>query len=226
MNTLQRMVLWMALACGAIAPAQAQPSPPSTTPLPQQGETMATKEKIQQLKPATNFVELMQLLRAIHEQVLLIDPYFMEDENILRLFGQGTIQEQQDPNGRNQFKRFIPSERNPLRFPIWLMGAKTPPGYGSLVIGDYKLALPFNHELIETYLIPGVQGEDPYGPLKPMTNEARDIAGGRPLATHPKGYWKYLTREKTTSHMADVYVVLDLNAQVLKIDLTQKGYQK
>jgi len=126
---------------------------------------MTTKEKIQQLKPATNFVELMQLLRAIHEQALLIDPYFMEDKNILRLFGRGTIEERKNPNGRNKFKRFIPGERNPLRFPIWLMGAKTPPGSGSLAIGDYKLALPFDHALIETHLIPGVQGEDPYGPI-------------------------------------------------------------
>lgn len=221
MNTLQRMVLWMALACGAVAPAQTQPSPPSTTPLPQQGETMTTKEKIQQLKPATNFVELMQLLRAIHEQALLIDPYFMEDENILRLFGQGRIEERKNPNGRNQFKQFISSESNPLRLPIWLMGAKTSPGSGSLTIGDYKLALPFNHELIETYLIPGVQGEDPYGPLKPMTNEARDIAGGRSLATHPKGYWTYAQRIKTADHNTLVIVDLDRNAQVLKIDLTQ-----
>lgn len=221
MNTLQRMVLWMALACGAVAPAQAQPSPPSTTPLPQQGETMTTKEKIQQLKPATNFVELMQLLRAIHEQALLIDPYFMEDENILRLFGQGRIEERKNPNGQNQFKRFIPSERNPLRFPIWLMGAKASPDSGSLAIGDYKLALPFNHELIETYLIPGVEGDNPLGPLKPMTNESRDIAGGRPLATHTKGYWTYSQRNKTADHNALVIVDLDRNAQVLKIDLTQ-----
>ena len=182
---------------------------------------MTTKEKIQQLKPATNYVELMQLLNTVHEQALLIDPYFMEDENILRLFGPGRIEETKSPIGRSIYKRFEANERNPLRFPMRISGTPTPPGYGSLTIGDYKLALPFDHELIEMHLMPGVKGSDPLHPLKPMTNEARNIAGGRPLATHSKGYWVYATSNTTADHDASLIVDLARNARVLNIKLTQ-----
>jgi hypothetical protein len=226
MNPIRLSIAVAVLACAVSAPAQNLPV--STAPLSesQPGKAMTTKEKIQQLKPATNLVELMQLLKVIHEQVLLIDPYFMEDDNILRLFGQGRIEERKDPNSRHQFKKFIADESNPFQFLVQLMGAKKPPGYGNLTIGDYKRALPFDHELIETYLLPGVQGSDPLGPLKPMTNEAMSIAASRPLATHPKGYWVYATSNTTASHDASLIIDLERNAQVLNIEMTQKGAHK
>jgi hypothetical protein len=226
MTAIRSAIALTVLAVAVSASAQNQQVPSAPISESQSKKVMTSKEKIQQLKPATNFVELMQLINIVHAQALLIDPYFMEDENILRLFGQGRIEERKDANGRHQFKQFFASENNPFRFPVRFMGAKTPPGYGSLTIGDYKLALPFGHELIEAHLLPGVQGDDPYGPLKPMTNEARNIAGGRPLATHPKGYWTYAQRIKAGDQDTRIYVVLDRNAQALNIDLTQKGTQE
>lgn len=187
---------------------------------------MTSAEKIKQLQPATNPVELMQLLRAVHEQGLLIDPSFMEDENILRLFGEGRIEERRSASGRLNFKRFIAGEKNNLQFPIRISGVKQAPGFGGIYIGGVEGKLPFNYELIETYLLPGVQGEDPYGPLKPMTNEARNKAGGRPLATHPKGYWVYWDRKKSPVHSASVYAPLGRNAEVLNIHLEQQENEK
>jgi hypothetical protein len=225
MNSIRSAMALTLLACAVSVSAQTQPLSPASISKSQPGKAMTSKEKIQQLKPATNLVELMQLLNTIHEQALLIEPYFMEDENILRLFGQGRIEDEQDSDGRLQYKQFFASERNLFLFPLRFMGAKSPPGYGSLTIGDFKTALPFGHELIEMYLLPGVEGSDPLHPLKPMTNESRVIAGTRPLATHPKGYWKYAQRNKTTNHLADLDVALDRDAQVLNIKLTQKGNQ-
>ncbi len=221
MNSIRSAIALTILVCAVSASAQTQPLQPAFISESQPGKAMTTKEKIQQLKPATNLVELMQLLNSIHDQALLIDPYFMEDENILRLFGQGRIEETKSPIGRSIFKRFEANEGNSFRFPIRIGGTPTPPGYGSLTIGDYKLALPFGHELIEMYLLPGVEGSDPLHPLKPMTNEARVIAGTRPLATHPKGYWVYATSNTTASHDASLIIDLDRNAQVLNIKLTQ-----
>lgn len=226
MNSIRSAMVLTLLVCAVSASAQTQPLPPAFISKSQPGKAMTSKEKIQQLKPATNLVELMQLLNTIHEQALLIDPYLMEDENILRLFGLGRIEDEQDADGRLQYKQFFASEGNPFRFPVRFMGAKTPPGYGSLTIGDYKLALPFGHELIEMYLLPGVEGSDPLHPLKPMTNEARVIAGTRPLATYPKGYWVYANSNTSADHRASLIVDLDRDAQVLNIKLTQRGAQK
>ncbi len=222
MNSIRSAIALTILVCAVSASAQTQPLPPAFISESQPGKAMTTKEKIQQLKPATNLVELMQLLNSIHDQALLIDPYFMEDENILRLFGQGRIEERKDPSGVLDSKRFFSSGNNPFQFLIRITSSPKPPGYGSLTIGDYKLAMPLGHELIEMHLMPGVQGSDPLHPLKPMTNEAREIAGRRPLATHPKGYWVYATSNTTIDHDASLIVDLDRNAQVLNIKLTQK----
>jgi hypothetical protein len=222
MKTIPSVLLLAGLACGAAALAQAQTpqaaSPSSTSSAP----SMTKAEQIKQLKPATNFIELMQLLNTLHTQVLLTDPSFMEDDNILRLFGPGQIVKRQEPTARHQFKQFIPRADNPFQFTVRLMGVKTTPAYGSLIIGDFKNSLPLDHELIESHLIPGVRGSDPLHPLNPMTNEARNFATGRPLATHPKGYWVYPVNNTTANHDASLIVDLDRNAHVLKIDLTQR----
>ncbi|PVE43955.1 hypothetical protein [Limnohabitans planktonicus] len=137
-------------------------------------------------------------------------------------FGQGRIEERKDPSGVLDSKGFFSIGNNPFQFLIRITSSPKPPGYGSLTIGDYKRVLPFDHELIEKHLMPGVNGSDPLGPLKPMTNEARVIAGTRPLATHPKGYWVYANSNTTASYDASLIIDLDRNAQVLNIKLTQK----
>ncbi len=77
MKPIRLSIAVAVLACAVSAPAQNLPVATASIPESQPGKAMSTKEKIQQLKPATNLVEMMQLLKTIHEQVLLIDPYFM-----------------------------------------------------------------------------------------------------------------------------------------------------
>eukprot|EP01032_Pedospumella_encystans_P014154 gene14154-16279_t len=131
-------------------------------------------------------------------------------------FGQGRIEERKDPSGVLDSKGFFSIGNNPFQFLIRITSSPKPPGYGSLTIGDYKRVLPFDHELIEKHLMPGVNGSDPLGPLKPMTNEARVIAGTRPLATHPKGYWVYANSNTTASYDASLIIDLDRNAQAIR----------
>lgn len=228
MKTFAPVVLLASLACATSVSGQAQIQAPhsANASLTSEEKTMNTAEKIRQLKPATNLVELMQLLRTVHEQVLLIDPSFMEDANILRLFGPGTIEEKKPPSGRQIFKTFSPKEGNPFQFLIRISGTKLPPGYGSIWIRGPSDQLPFNYELIENHLLPGVQGVDPFGPLQPMTNEMRNLAGGRPLATHPKGYLHYIDLKRTVDHRSRMDVRLTRNAEVLDIGLSQDEEQK
>jgi hypothetical protein len=214
--------------------ASAQNSPVQTTQMSESppGKTMTTKEKIRQLQPATNVVELMRLLKNIHEQALLIDPYFIEDENIFRLFGPGRIEaavrRNKSQTGDHIFysKYWIPNSNNPLQMPVRFSGVGQAPGFGGLVIGNgaYKSVLPpISSELIETILMPGAQGSDPLDPREPLINEAREESVRRGFSDHPKGFWTYLQRNKTADYMADLYVALDRNAQVTQIDLTQRG---
>ena len=222
MKHLNTSLLLAGCICGAAAFAQAQPSPTHSAPSAVQANHMTTTEKIKQLQPATNPVELLQLLKTVHEQRLLLDPYFMENDNILRLFGDGTITEIDGLSGVNLNKKFTPSTANPFRFVIWIAGAKNPPRYGDLTLGNYKDALPFNHELIEQHLVPGVPGENTYDPLKPMTNEAREYLVSLPRPTHPKGYWVYSPRVRNNEYDISLRVELNRHAQGLKIDLIQK----
>ncbi len=226
MKVIQVTVFLAGLIHGAAALAQAQP-PLAASPSPtSSAQSMTKAEQIKQLKPATNVVELMQLLNTLHTQVLLADPSFMEDDNIHRLFGGGVIKAEASKLSRLIFKELLPSPDNPFQFRILISGVKEFPGSGSLTLGDYKTTLPINDELIETHLIPGAQGGDPYHPLKPMTNEARNFAGGRPLKKHPKGYWTYADRGLRSGFRNSIYTALDLSANALTIELNQREEEK
>ena len=226
MKTIPAVVLLVCMSYGAAALAQAQPPLAASLSTTSSAQSMTKAEQIKQLKPATNIVELMQLLNTLHTQVLLTDPSFMEDDNIHRLFGGGVIKAKASKVSRLIFKELIPSPDNPFQFRILISGVKEFPGSGSLMLGDYKTALPINHELIETYLLPGVKGFDPYDPTKFMTNETRNIAGGLPLKKHPKGYWRYRDGELRSGFRNSIAVVLDLSANALIIKLQQNEEEK
>jgi hypothetical protein len=228
-NTLSHTVT-AALLCGLGLQVHGQPAPAptATQPTTSPGAAMTRAEKIRQLKPATNHVELMQLLKTLHDEVLLLDPSFIEDGNILRLFGSGTIKVTEYPNDSSFLaKTLIPDARNPTGFHVLVTSAR---GFGTLRIGTGSFplrAIPgFNHELVETYLMPGEQGLDPLGPTQPLTNEARNYAGSRALATHPKGYFAYSRYQRTTE--LDNYTRVDLNrnAEIESIGLEQQEIKK
>lgn len=230
MKTLIKLALMLAsVACGAAALAQIQANPansqsPNSVATPQEAP-MSKAQRIQQLKPATNYVELMQLLRIIHQHGLLVDLTFMDDANILRLFGEGEIEETKSQMTRLYWKRFIASKDNPLQIPIDISGVSEAPGFGGIYIRfqDWK-PLPIDLDLIETHLLPGVQGWDPSDPTRGMTNEAKEALVTRPRPTHPKGYWSYFDRYKAPDYTADVYVTTGRNAEVLDIRLSQDQY--
>jgi hypothetical protein len=227
MKSIQTTVMCAAIACSTPMFAQNEAAAPAGISMPTNPEqTMTAKEKILLLKPATNPVELMQLLKTVHDEKLLLEPYFMEDENILRLFGDAKIETKNYTNVESFSKHFEPNAKNPFQFPIWFFGTKRDLAYGSISVGNVRDALPFNHEVIEAHLLPDVQGADPLHPLNGMTNEARNYAGSRPRATHPKGYWTYADGKTWWHSSISLRVKLDRNAQVLNIDLTQRQDQK
>ena len=114
--TVRGIALLIGLACNQISVAQVKPTT-TAKPTTQLESNLTLAEQIKQLKPATNYIELMQLLRTIHEKGLLIDPSFIEDDNIHRLFGEGKIETTTSNNIPNYYyKTFFGSSRNVLNF--------------------------------------------------------------------------------------------------------------
>lgn len=226
MKAIRPTSLLIGVLCSAAAIAQVESSNISLHP-PVTEHNMTKAEQIKQLKPATNYIELMQLLRVIHEQGLLIDLAFIEDDNIHRLFGSGEIRSSLFRAGVGYTdirKELFASANNPLKFRIVIHGLVANVRSGSIYIDNRDLtnALPFRYDLIETFLLPGVTGYDPYDPTKGMTNEFRDFVESLPLATHPKGYWNYWDSKTNLGYRKHRAIVeLSRNADILTIDLEQ-----
>lgn len=223
MKTIGAMVVLAGMGYGAAA--LAQPLAAATlaaTPLPALSEQSMTKaEKIKQLKPATNYVELMQLLNDIHEHLLLTDPSFSEDDNIHRLFGSGEIVKSGPHSnaGPSFSKTMIPSPSNPFQFRVFVfLGGSE---FGGLDLGNYETPFPVTPDLIEAYLPPTLHGDNPYDPTKFMTNETHEYAARLPLATHPKGHWAYGVSEIYSGFRRSILIKLDRSAQAINLSLQQ-----
>lgn len=91
---------WVAAACGValsgLLPAWGQ-AESTSAPIPAADfcgakTIMTSAEQLRELPPANTSEELLQLLRTLHDNFLLLDPGFIEDTNLLRLFGPGEVQ--------------------------------------------------------------------------------------------------------------------------------------
>lgn len=222
--TVRGIALLIGLACNQISVAQIKPTT-TAQPTTSFESNLTLAEQIKQLKPATNYIELMQLLRTIHEKGLLIDPSFIEDDNIHRLFGEGKIETTTYKDTPNYYaKAFIGSSKNIFNLRIGLSVRDRTPRSGSLYIGsiESKGVLPFNYELIEKHLLPGIVAFDKADPKQPLNNEVLDWLASLPPRTHPKGYHMYWNSRKDLGYFSNTAIVeLNRNADVLNISLDQ-----
>ena len=191
---------------------------------------MNTSEQIKQLTPARTPVELLQLLRKLHDNYLLLDPGFMEDANVLRLFGPGTVK-QVWPYGKQDeitWKNFLPDAESSLATAIRFLSRLHGEEY---IFGDINLtpispASAYPADLVEQHFLHGVKGEDPLSPYKGKTNEAMDAAARRPRPTHPKGYFEYQLFNQAGLCSSKVLVRMKQNGTLLEISLEQKKVTK
>lgn len=188
---------------------------------------MLSAEQLRELAPATTPAELLQLLRKFHDKFLLLDPGFIEDANLLRLFGPGEVRLgapiKRDIATR---KMFVPVSDSALgnAVEIRISSARIP----EFIAGGVSFSLgtefsSYTADLIEQYLMPDVQGEDPLrNPNNLAPNENMDAAARRPRATHPKGYFFYKQIKKVGACRSILSVRLHGNGTLWDIELNQQ----
>lgn len=239
-NPIIRSVLTMAIGGALLSCAQAwaeQNSPPSgiaqTTHVC--GEktkmtNMTPAQQIQQLPPATTPEEMLQLLRKLHDNFLLLDPSLIEDENLIRLFGFGEAQ-QKWPYGKNDdtiWKYFIPDVSGSLSgIRVRMDFTRKSHENGEFVAGGISFesqtssSSSYTADLIEKHLVPDVKGVDRFAPGFPMTNENIEASARRPRATHPKGYLEYKQIHETRLCRSILYARLRLDGTLRDIQVNQ-----
>ena len=189
---------------------------------------MTPAERIRQLVPAKSPEQLMQLLRQLHDHFLLLDSSFIEDDNLMRLFGPGEVK-QEWPYGKNDemiWKVMLPSTESPLGVELKVNGRRVNSVRGRIYIGTITPTLPYTAELIEQFLVPDVEGLDPLGLGQPLTIHAMDAASRRPLTTHPKGYYYYKQIKEMLLCRSILFVRLHRNGTVWDIRLEQEEKAK
>jgi hypothetical protein len=229
-----RLSGYVMMGCAALGCAQAwaESSLSSAAPVIQvcgEKTNMTSAEQIQQLSAAKTPAELLQLFRKLHDNFLLLGPSFIEDANLIRLFGPGEVvldkPSKWDVATRKKFISGDESRRGEI---FQIDNANTPKLVsGGIYFGSPTPVLPsYTAEMIEQHLVPDVEGVDRFSPGFPMTNENINASARRPRATHPKGYLEYRQIKETPLCRSILYIRLHQNGTLWDIHLDQDMKQR